>query len=153
MRQCSAIAARVANSTTFLLSTGSAPGIPRQTGQTFEFGGAPKRVEHEQKILVTVSSWTWTSRPMTGSYVAWAAMESADVVTIGSDYKGQRRTVEKRARRIYGEEASFKAESACFARSLHSLRDPVGHLVWAFFLTLSMSSLLRVASRCFIANA
>ena len=67
MRQFSAIAASVANSTTFLLRTGSAPGIPRQTGQTFEFGGAPKRVEQEQKILVAVSSWTWTSRPMTGS--------------------------------------------------------------------------------------
>ena len=46
----------VANSTTFLLSTGSAPGIPKQTGQTFEFGGAPNRVEHEQKILVAVNS-------------------------------------------------------------------------------------------------
>ncbi len=67
MRQFSAIAASVANSTAFLFSTGSAPGIPRQTGQTFVFGGAPKRVEQEQKILVAVSSWTWTSSPMTGS--------------------------------------------------------------------------------------
>ena len=56
MRHCSAIAASVANSTTFRFSTGSAPGIPRQTGHTFEFGGAPNRVEHEQKILVAVSS-------------------------------------------------------------------------------------------------
>ena len=88
MRQFSAIAASVANSTAFLFSTGSAPGIPRHTGHTFVFGGAPNRVEHEQKILVAVSSWTCTSSPMTGSYLAWAAMESAGVVAIGSDYKG-----------------------------------------------------------------
>ena len=56
MRHCSAIAASVANSTAFLLSTGSAPGIPRQTGQTFVFGRAPNRVEQEQKIFVTVKS-------------------------------------------------------------------------------------------------
>ena len=56
MRHCSAIAASVANSTTFLLSTGNAPGIPRHTGQTLVFGGAPKRVEQEQKILVAVRS-------------------------------------------------------------------------------------------------
>src|SRR5579862_4475930 len=88
MRHCNAIAASVANSTTFLLSTGRAPGIPRQTGHTFEFGGAPKRVAHEQKILLTVSNWTCTSRPMTGSYFVCAATELAVVVTIASDYKG-----------------------------------------------------------------
>jgi hypothetical protein len=56
MWQFSAIAARVANSTTFRFSTGKAPGIPRQTGQTWVFGGAPKRVEQEQNIFVTVRS-------------------------------------------------------------------------------------------------
>src|SRR5271157_1633907 len=90
MRQSSAIAASVANSTAFRLSTGSAPGIPRQTGQTLVLGGAPNRVEQEQKILVAVRSWTCTSSPMTGSYFAWAATESAGVVTIGSDYKVER---------------------------------------------------------------
>ncbi len=39
-------------STTFLLSTGSTPGMPRQTGQVWVFGGAPKAVEHPQKIFV-----------------------------------------------------------------------------------------------------
>jgi hypothetical protein len=35
---------------------GSAPGSPRQTGHTWEFGGAPKSVLHEQKIFVCVRS-------------------------------------------------------------------------------------------------
>ena len=73
MRQFSAIAASVANSTAFRLSTGKAPGMPRQTGQTFVLGGAPKRVEQEQKIFDAVRSWTCTSRPMTGSKVVEAA--------------------------------------------------------------------------------
>jgi hypothetical protein len=42
MRQFRAMAARVANSTAFLLSTG-APGHPQQTGQTFVFGGSEAR--------------------------------------------------------------------------------------------------------------
>ena len=67
MRQFSAIAASVANSTAFRFSTGKAPGMPRQTGQTFVFGAAPKRVEQEQKIFDAVRSCTCTSRPMTGS--------------------------------------------------------------------------------------
>ena len=54
MRQFRAMAASVANSTAFLFRTGKAPGIPRQTGQTLVLGGAPKRVEQEQKILVAV---------------------------------------------------------------------------------------------------
>ena len=40
-RQCSASAALMASSTAWRLSTGSAPGSPRQTGQTLVFGGAP----------------------------------------------------------------------------------------------------------------
>ena len=55
-----------ANSTARRLSTGSAPGRPRQTGQTLVFGGAPNAVLHPQKIFVSVSSWAWISRPMTG---------------------------------------------------------------------------------------
>src|SRR5208337_1470920 len=86
MRHSKAIAARTANSTAFRLSTGKAPGSPRQTGQTFVFGGSPKRVEHEQKIFEAVSSWTWTSSPMTGSYFASRSSERAGVVTIATDY-------------------------------------------------------------------
>src|ERR1700674_949593 len=89
MRQFRAMAASVANSTAFLFNTGSAPGSPRQTGQTLVFGGDPKRVEHEQKILDAVRSCTWTSRPMTGSYFELAAMEVSGVVTIKSDYKSR----------------------------------------------------------------
>src|SRR5688572_18514223 len=50
------------------LRTGSAPGRPRQTGQTCEFGGAPKSVRQPQKILVAVRSCAWISSPMTASY-------------------------------------------------------------------------------------
>src|SRR5437660_12269734 len=86
MRQPSARAAKPANSTAFRLSTGRAPGNPKQTGQTFVFGGSPKRVEQEQKILVVVRSWTCTSRPMTGSYFARTAAEMSETVDIISDY-------------------------------------------------------------------
>jgi len=37
------------------LSTGSAPGMPRHTGHTCEFGGAPNAVLQPQKIFVRVS--------------------------------------------------------------------------------------------------
>src|ERR1700685_2518002 len=90
MRQPSAIAASTAKSTALRFSTGRAPGRPRQTGQTFVFGGAPKRVEQEQKILDTVRSWTCTSSPITGSYLARAATEISGVVAISCDYKGFR---------------------------------------------------------------
>ena len=59
-----ASAALIANSTARRFSTGSAPGRPRQTGQTFVFVGAPNAVEQAQKIFVAVSSWAWISRPM-----------------------------------------------------------------------------------------
>src|SRR4029077_19948808 len=62
-----AIAARAASSTARRLSTGSAPGRPRQTGHSAVFGSAPNRVEQPQKILVAVSSCAWISSPMTGS--------------------------------------------------------------------------------------
>jgi hypothetical protein len=34
-------------------------------GQTCVFGGEPNFVEQPQKSLVCVSSWTWTSSPIT----------------------------------------------------------------------------------------
>ena len=69
---CSAMASERAwpISSALLFSTGSAPGRPRQTGQVFEFGGSPKRVEQPQNALVSVSSCACTSSPMTGSYFA-----------------------------------------------------------------------------------
>ena len=57
----------MADSTAASLSTGSAPGRPRHTGQTWVLGSAPKVVEQAQNILVAVDSSTWTSRPSTGS--------------------------------------------------------------------------------------
>src|ERR1700688_3372709 len=86
IRHSKAIAARAANSTAFRFSTGKAPGSPRHTGHTFVFGGSPKRVEHEQKIFDAVSSCTWTSSPMTGSYFASKSSEMAGVVAISGDY-------------------------------------------------------------------
>src|ERR1700693_1434225 len=86
IRHSKAIAARAANSTAFRFSTGKAPGSPRHTGHTFVFGGSPKRVEHEQKIFDAVSSCTWTSSPMTGSYFASKSSETAGVVAISGDY-------------------------------------------------------------------
>ena len=48
--------------------TGSAPGSPRHTGQTWLFGRAPSyAVEHAQNIFEAVRSWQWTSMPMTAS--------------------------------------------------------------------------------------
>jgi hypothetical protein len=55
------------------LSTGSAPGSPRQTGQTWVFGSAPNAVGQPQNILVAVLSSTCTSRPSTGSKAATAS--------------------------------------------------------------------------------
>jgi hypothetical protein len=48
----------MANSTTFLFNTGSAPGRPKQTGQVWELGSEPKAVEQPQNILESVLSWT-----------------------------------------------------------------------------------------------
>src|SRR5580700_5268361 len=87
-RQPKAMAASTAKSTALRFSTGKAPGRPRQTGQTLVLGGSPKRVEQEQKIFVTVKSWTCTSKPITGSYLARAATEVSGVVAISRNYKG-----------------------------------------------------------------
>ncbi|OQB36675.1 MAG: hypothetical protein BWY09_01844 [Candidatus Hydrogenedentes bacterium ADurb.Bin179] len=50
------------------LRTGSAPGIPRQMGQTLVFGGAWKSVGHEQNTLDLLLISTCTSMPITASY-------------------------------------------------------------------------------------
>src|ERR1700727_2865501 len=84
IRQFKAVAASTANSTARWLSAGSAPGMPRQIGQTLVFGGSPKCVEQPQKILVAVSNWTWTSSPMTGSYLERAATGASGVVAMPS---------------------------------------------------------------------
>src|ERR1039457_125173 len=81
----------MASSTASRLSTGSAPGRPRQTGHTLVFGGAPKPVGQPQKILVAVASCTWTSRPITGSYRAIisgvaAAVGEEDMVSFHYSY-------------------------------------------------------------------
>src|SRR5207249_6288240 len=49
-------------------ATGSAPGSPKHTGHTFEFGDAPNSAGHSQNILLRVASWMWHSRPITASW-------------------------------------------------------------------------------------
>ena len=66
-------------STTFSLSTGSAPGRPIHTGQHWLFGCPPKEVEQAQKILLSVDSSTWVSRPMTISQFIPLRLLSAPV--------------------------------------------------------------------------
>jgi hypothetical protein len=56
--QLSAIAPLAPSSTAPRLSTGNAPGRPRQTGQTLVFGSAPYSTAQEQNILLRVLSWT-----------------------------------------------------------------------------------------------
>src|ERR1700722_1320125 len=77
--------ARIAISTARLFKTGKVPGSPRQTGHTLLLGASPKRFAHPQKILLFVNSCTWTSSPITGSYLAntsggIAAVSDADLV-------------------------------------------------------------------------
>src|SRR5665213_163717 len=72
-----ALAASTANSTACLLSTGRAPGRPRQMGQTWVLGSPPYSFLQPQKALERVRSWTWTSRPITGWYLARTSGESA----------------------------------------------------------------------------
>jgi hypothetical protein len=47
--------------------TGNVPGCPRQIGQVCTFGSSPNDSSQPQNIFVRVRSWTWISRPMTGS--------------------------------------------------------------------------------------
>ena len=79
----------MAISTARLFTTGRVPGKPRHTGQTLVFGGSPNRVEQPQKIFVLVSSWTWTSKPMTGSY--FASTSGAGEAASGVDFSISRR--------------------------------------------------------------
>lgn len=65
--QSKASATRMPHSSARALSTGSTPGKPRQTGQVWLFGAAPKAAEHPQNSLVAVLNCRWTSSPMTGS--------------------------------------------------------------------------------------
>src|SRR3954453_9528632 len=55
------------------LMTGRAPGRPRHVGQQCVLGSSPKLSSQPQNIFVRVESWTWISRPMTGSKSATAA--------------------------------------------------------------------------------
>src|SRR5574341_208146 len=74
MRALTARPRRTANSTARRLTTGNTPGIPTHTGHTWVFGAEPKVVEHPQNILERVSSWAWTSSPITVSYTVVAAV-------------------------------------------------------------------------------
>jgi len=50
--------------TASIFKTGSAPGSPKQTGQTFLFASSPNDVGQEQNILVFVFNWICTSKPI-----------------------------------------------------------------------------------------
>jgi hypothetical protein len=67
IEQLSASPIRIADSIALALTTGSEPGSPRQTGQVWVLGAAPKTVEQPQNILDAVLSSTCTSSPITGS--------------------------------------------------------------------------------------
>lgn len=113
------MAASAANSTAFRFRTGKAPGSPKQTGQTFVFGGSPKRVEHEQKILVTVSSWTWTSNPMTGSYFERAETVLSIDVAISQDYRRLKDSQELGIERTTYDENRYLISITSFSFDLH----------------------------------
>ena len=61
---------RIAISSAALLNVGSAPGRPRTTGSVSELGGAPNVIADDENALEWVASWTWISRPITGSQVS-----------------------------------------------------------------------------------
>ena len=71
--QLSASPIRIADSTAFSLTTGSAPGSARHTGQVCVFGSAPNVVGQPQNIFDAVLSSTCTSSPSTGSNRASAS--------------------------------------------------------------------------------
>src|SRR5436305_5509369 len=68
MWQPSASPSLIVHWTARSFGTGSAPGCARQTGQVWTFGSAPKPFSQRQNIFVRVLSWTWISRPMTGTH-------------------------------------------------------------------------------------
>src|SRR4051794_37802350 len=84
MEQFSARPMRIAASTAEPLTTGSAPGRPRHTGHTCEFGAAPNVVGQPQNIFVAVESSTWASSPRTGSYVRSASPYSGSAPLVTS---------------------------------------------------------------------
>ena len=67
MSQCSASPILIVDSIAASLTTGSEPGRPRQTGQVWVLGSAPKVVSQPQNIFDAVPSSTCVSSPMTGS--------------------------------------------------------------------------------------
>src|ERR1044072_4774332 len=75
MSQPSARPSLIVHSIASRLGTGSEPGWPRQTGQVRVFGSGPKPDSQQQNIFVRVFSWTWISRPMTGSQSLLATLE------------------------------------------------------------------------------
>src|SRR4051812_7058251 len=78
---------RIVASMAARLATGSAPGRPRQTGQTWVLGSAPNAVGQPQNILVLVPSSTCVSRPMTGSNrVTASSYDSCVTVVMISAY-------------------------------------------------------------------
>jgi hypothetical protein len=58
------------HSTAVSFGVGSAPGKARQTGQVCVFGSVANVFGQRQNIFVLVLSWTWISRPTTGSHSA-----------------------------------------------------------------------------------
>src|SRR3954452_19045794 len=70
---------RIADSTAVRLTTGSAPGRPRQIGQTWVLGSAPNSVGQPQNILLFVDSSTCTSSPSTGSKRSTTSAKSTSV--------------------------------------------------------------------------
>src|SRR6478609_9859221 len=84
MVQLSARPIRIADSIALALTTGIAPGRPRQVGQTWVLGTPPKTAGQPQNILVLVLSSTWTSRPSAGSYDASTSSKPTSVSVIRS---------------------------------------------------------------------
>src|ERR687885_11289 len=68
MWQSSARPSLIVHSIARSFGTGSAPGCARHTGHVRVFGSPPKPASQRQNIFVRVFSWTWISRPMTGSH-------------------------------------------------------------------------------------
>src|SRR5918994_3164715 len=75
MSQPSARPSLIVHSIARRLGTGSEPGWPRQTGHVWVFGSAPNPDSQRQNIFVRVLSWTWISRPMTGSHSVSGTLE------------------------------------------------------------------------------
>src|SRR5688572_26860440 len=75
---------RIASSTAWRLSTGSAPGSPSVTGSMFVLGSSPKRFGEPENSLVAVASSVWTSRPTTISHVSSKRTTGRDARSVTS---------------------------------------------------------------------